>query len=129
MTTKEIEKVINNQTHKRLTRALHDKCADIAKTIRGIIYNLQITDIDGYVISTNRSNSGFSEDYLCVDGGSLECSSDYYFAGDYHCYTRSASREQKITFLNRAKDILASLSEMQDDECLRISKVLDNFSD
>ena len=129
MTAKEIQNVIKNENHQRLTSALNDKCAEIAKEIRVAMYKLQVREIGDYWISTNRSNSGFSEDFLCVDSRSLECNSAYCFAGDFYCKTYPASRKEKLAFINKAKEIFEMLSEMQNEECEAIERALAQFKD
>lgn len=129
MTAKEIQNVIKNENHQRLTSALNDKCAEIAREIREAMYKLQVTKIGDYWIRTNSSNSGHSEEFLCVDYRSLERDRPYCFAGDYYCKTYPASRKEKLAFINKAKEIFEMLSEMQDEECEAIEKALAQFKD
>ena len=61
-----IEEVLKRDDYKRLSSELSDMVADIAKSVRKKMEQLDLKELGDYVIVLVNSNSGYWNEYLSV---------------------------------------------------------------
>lgn len=132
---KSIDEIVNNENYTRLNEALRDRSIEIAKIVRNEMYKLDIIEIGDYKIIEVKSN-GFYNEYLGMikEGNgneyvSLEDKKSYYFAGDYNRWIEAAKAQDRIQFLNAAKDIFEEIDKIKENRCKSIEFLLNETSD
>ena len=126
---KTVDEIVARQDYEKLNGALNERVKEIADIIRKKMCYLQITELDDYRICEVKANSGYSDDYLAVEGeygySSLETDGGYYFCNDFNCHVCAASYQQKLDFLNSSKSLFEQLDAIETAKCEEISKALE----
>lgn len=126
---KTVDEIINREDYIKLNEALKNRSIQIAKMIRGLMYELEISEIGDYRIC-NVSSNGCSEDYLsiAVDGSpeyhSLEHEKSFRYANDFHCWIEKATGQERLQFLNCAKVLFEKIDNMKTQRCHEIENAL-----
>ena len=130
---KELEKVIERNDYKRLSKKLAEKCEELADIIIDKMIELEIDKLDDLKL-LKASLSGFTEYYLVIsefsvdadfgydkDSGVLNVckisrglnANGYYFAGNFNYYVNFAKSKEALYFLNNAKKYLDLLDKIE----------------
>lgn len=127
---KSIDEIINREDYKKLNEALKERSIQIAKMLRGLMYELEIGQLGDYRICEVKGN-GCSEDYLgiLVDGTdeeyhSLEHGKSFHYANDFHCWIQAATGQERLQFLNAAKTLFEEIDNMKTERCQKIENAL-----
>ena len=143
----ELEKVIMRDDYIKLSKDLAKKCEGLANIIMDKMLELDIKELDDLIIEEEHSYHGFKVEYLVIkkvnknkygnyyNSGSLnncKASHDkdsvgYYFDNDFRCWIKYASNDEALYFLNNIKKYLNLLSNIEDEKCNEIEKVLNNI--
>ena len=143
----ELEKVIMRDDYIKLSKDLAKKCEGLANIIMDKMLELDIKELDDLIIEEEHSYHGFKVEYLVIkkvnknkygnyyNSGSLNnCkashdkdSTGYYFDNDFRCWIKYASNDEALYFLNNIKKYLNLLSNIEDEKCNEIEKVLNNI--
>ncbi|HCM29564.1 MAG TPA: hypothetical protein DHW83_01915 [Bacteroidales bacterium] len=141
----ELEKVIMRDDYKRLSTQLAEKCEELSDIILEKMIELDLYELDDLIIEEEHSYHGFKVEYLVIkkvnknkygnyyNSGSLNnCkashdSTGYYFDNDFRCWIKYASNDEALYFLNNIKKYLNLLSNIEDEKCNEIEKVLNNI--
>ena len=142
---KELEKVIMRDDYIKLSKDLAKKCEGLANIIMDKMLELDIKELDDLKIEEEQSYHGFKVEYLVIkkvnknkygnyyNSGSLNnCkashdSTGYYFDNDFRCWIKYACNDEALYFLNNIKKYLNLLSNIEDEKCNEIEKVLNNI--
>lgn len=136
---KTIDEIVNNANYERLNEALKERSLEIAEIIRNEMQKLNIKEIGDYRIITVRTRSGFSDTELYIlnetdcwcdkDYNALETTKSEYYCGDFNCYITAATTQQRIQFLNDAKEIFETIDKIKEERVKKIDQVLKDTSD
>lgn len=134
---KTIDEIVNRSDYVKLNEALQKRTRNIAKIVLDKMRELDIRSIPEYDLRIIKysCNAGYSDRFLCVvdydyqDEGyenarSLESSESYYYGGDFNCWIQCASYDDRLNFLNHAKEIFEYLDEIETEKCSNIENAL-----
>ena len=140
---KELEKVIERNDYKKLTVQLAEKCEELADLIMDKMLELDLYELDDLVIKTVKTYNGKTMDYLVIendDGFNYYCSgalnycsathdneSGFYYKNDSRCFIKYAGNYFALHFVNKAKNYLRLLDDIETKKCEQIENALKNI--
>lgn len=127
-----LDEILKRDDYSRLTEQLKERVKEIAKNIRIKMYQLDLDCLGDICIRTVTSHRcGYSDDFLATsEGHDLESvNHSYYYCNDYSLYVKGASNKEAIGFLNRVKQYIEMLDEIETEKSQKIEKALQENKD
>ncbi|CDD32341.1 unknown [Bacteroides sp. CAG:714] len=129
---KTLDEILKRDDYSRLSERLKERVEELAKKIRIKMYQLDLDSLGDIHIRTVTSHRcGYSEDFLATnEGHDLESvNRSYYYCNDYSLYVKGASNKEALGFLNRIKQYIETLDEIETEKSQAIEKALEENRD